>query len=157
MAFDRIDLRILDLLQHDARVPLARIADQVGLSPTPCWKRIRKLEESGVIRARVALLDPGPFGLSLTAFVLVEAADQTPEWRQGFLATLEAIPSVRDVFRLTGRQDFMLRVLVADVAALDALVESLRDRVSLRSCEIMMVAEQSIRSTALPLPIDRVA
>ena len=157
MAYDRIDLSILDLLQHDVRVPLARIADRAGLSQTPCWKRIRKLEESGVIKGRVALLDPGSFGLSLTAFVLVEAADQTPAWRQGFLATVEAIPSVRDVYRLAGRQDFLLRVLVADVAALDALVECLRERVPLRSCGIMMVAEQSMGSTALPLPVDRVA
>lgn len=157
MDYDRIDLAILDLLQHDVRVPLARIADQVGLSQTPCWKRIRKFEERGVIKRRVALLDPGPFGLSLTAFILVEAADQSPDWRQGFLTTVKTIPAVRDVYRLAARQDFLLRVLVADVAALDMLVEDLRARVTLRSCEIMMVAEQCMGSTALPLPMGRVA
>lgn len=157
MAYDRIDLRILDLLQHDAKMPLARIADRVGLSQTPCWKRIRKLEESGVIKGRVALLDPVPFGLGLTAFVVVEAADQSPDWRKSFLAILGTIPAARDVYRLAGRQDFLIRVMVADVAALDALVEDLRDRVALRACEIMMVAEQSMGSTAVPLPVDRIA
>ncbi|ETX26424.1 Lrp/AsnC family transcriptional regulator, partial [Roseivivax isoporae] len=81
MKFDRIDLKILDLLQRDATMPVARIVEQVGLSQTPCWKRIQKHEEAGTISGRVALLDPDAFGFGLTAFVMVEAMEHTPEWR----------------------------------------------------------------------------
>lgn len=151
MTFDRIDLKILDLLQRDATVPVARIAEQVGLSQTPCWKRIQKHEESGVIRARVALLDPDAFGLSLTAFVMVEAFEHTAEWRASFLATVEGLEPVCDIYRLAGTYDYLLRVVVADIAAFDRFYEDLTTRIRLRSVNSLFALERIRSSTLLPL------
>ena len=151
MKFDRIDLRILDLLQHDATVPVARIADQVGLSQTPCWKRIRKHEESGVIQARVAILDPEPLGLTCFAFVLVEAGEPTAEWRAAFLAALEGLESVREVYRLAGNHDFLLSIVTPDIAAFDRFCETLTARVRVRSVKSLFAIERMKVSTTLPL------
>lgn len=153
MTFDRIDLKILDILQRDATVPVARIADQVGLSQTPCWKRIQKHEEAGVIRARVALLDPDALGLSLTAFVMVEALEHTAEWRAGFLAAVDGLEAVRDVYRLTGNHDFLLRVVVADMAAFDQFYEALTAAVRLRSVNSVFALEAVRTTTSLPLGV----
>lgn len=151
MTFDRIDLKILDILQRDATVPVARIAEQVGLSQTPCWKRIRKHEEAGVIRARVALLNPDAFGLSLTAFVMVEAVEHTADWRASFLAAVEALEPVRDVYRLAGAYDFLLRVVVPDMASFDRFYESLTATVRLRSVNSVFALEAVRTTTSLPL------
>ncbi len=151
MNFDRIDLKILDILQRDATVPVARIAEQVGLSQTPCWKRIQKHQEYGVIRARVALLDPEVFGLNLTAFVMVEAVEHTADWRTDFLAAVEALEPIRDIHRLAGSHDFMLRVVVADMLAFDAFYETLTSRIRLRSVSSVFALEQVKSSTAIPI------
>lgn len=153
MNFDRIDLKILDILQRDATVPVARIADQVGLSQTPCWKRIQKHEEAGVIRARVALLDPDALGLSLTVFVMVEALEHTAEWRANFLAAVESLEPVRDVYRLAGNHDFLLRVVVADMAAFDRFYEELTAAVRLRSVNSVFALEAVRTTTSLPLGV----
>lgn len=151
MTFDRIDLKILDILQRDATVPVARIADQVGLSQTPCWKRIQKHEEAGVIRARVAILDPDAFGLSMTAFMMIEAVKHTAEWRTDFLSAVENLEPIRDVYRLAGNFDFMLRVVVADMAAFDRLYEELTSRIRLRSVNSVFALERMKVSTTLPM------
>lgn len=151
MTLDRIDLKILDILQRDATVPVARIADQVGLSQTPCWKRIQKHEEAGVIRARVALLDADALGLSLTAFVMVEAVEHTAEWRAGFLAAVDTLEPVRDVYRLAGNYDFLLRVVVPDMPAFDRFYEDLTATVRLRSVNSTFALERVKVSTRLPL------
>lgn len=151
MKFDRIDLKILDILQQDATVPVARIAEQVGLSQTPCWKRIQKHEASGVIRARVALLDPDALGLSLTAFIMVEAVEHTADWRADFLAVVDSLEPVRDVYRLAGSHDFMLRVVVADMPAFEDFYEALTSRIRLRSVSSVFALEQVKASTALPI------
>lgn len=131
-------------------VGVVGIAEQVGLSPTHCWKRIQKHEESGVIRARVALLDLDAFGLSLTAFVMVEAVEHTAEWRAEFLSIVEALEPVRDIHRLAGSHDFMLRVVVADMPAFDAFYETLTSSIRLRSVSSVFALEQVKASTALP-------
>ena len=151
MTLDRIDRRILDLLQCDATMPVARIAERVGLSQTPCWKRIKKLEARGVIRARVALVDPDAVGMRMTAFLVVEPAEQSPGWRDAFAAAIAETPAAGDVHRLAGRSDFLVRVTVADLPALDALVEGLKSRVAMRSCEVMMSAERVRSTTAIAL------
>ncbi|ARC89727.1 Lrp/AsnC family transcriptional regulator [Rhodovulum sp. MB263] len=151
MKLDRIDLKILDLLQRDATIPLARIADRVGLSQTPCWKRIQKHEEAGVIRERVAILDPEALGLSLTAFVMIEALDHTSEWRENFLGIAERFEEVRDLYRLAGRYDFLLRVVVRDMAEFDRFYADLTSVVRLRSVDSFFALERLKVSTALPL------
>lgn len=151
MKLDRIDVGILDLLQEDATIPLARIAAQVGLSQTPCWKRIRKHEAAGVIRGRVALLDPDALGLSLTAFVLVAADEHTAEWRAGFLAAAGALEPIRDIHRLAGSHDFLLRVVAPDMAAFDRVCAALTASVRLRTVNTLFVLERMKVSTTLPL------
>lgn len=157
MKFDRIDLKILDLLQRDATIPVARIAEQVGLSQTPCWKRIQKHEEAGTISARVALLDPDAFGFGLTAFVMIEAMEHTPEWRAEFAKVLSTLDAVRDVYRLAGSYDFLLRVVVPDTAAFNALYAELTTRVRLRAVHSLFALERVAVSAALPLSMVAVA
>lgn len=151
MKFDRIDLKILDLLQQDATPPVARIADQVGLSQTPCWKRIQKHEEAGVIQRRVAILDPEQLDLTLTAFVLVEASEHSAEWRAAFLAHAGQLDPIRDIYRLAGNYDFLLRVVVKDMAAFDRFYESLTSVIHLRSVNSIFALERVKSSTTLPL------
>lgn len=151
MSFDRIDLNILDLLQKDATMPVARIADRVGLSQTPCWKRIQKHEESGVIRSRVALLDPDALGLSLTAFVMIEAAEHSAAWHREFLAVADALPPVRDVYRLAGTYDYLLRVIVPDMAAFDRFYEKLTSSIRLRGVNSFFALERVRVATTVPL------
>ncbi|SIS90156.1 Lrp/AsnC family transcriptional regulator [Phaeovulum vinaykumarii] len=146
-----MDRKILDILQHDATVPIARIARQVGLSQTPFWKRIRKHEAAGVIRARVALLDPDALGLSLTAFILLEAADQSPEWRQDFLAAMDGFEAVCEVHRLAGCHDYLLRGIVPDMAAYERFNDQLTARVRLRRVNLLFALEKLRGCTALPL------
>ncbi|WP_424931852.1 Lrp/AsnC family transcriptional regulator [Amaricoccus macauensis] len=151
MKLDQIDLKILNLLQHDATIPLAQIADRVGLSQTPCWKRIQKHEEAGVISARVALLEPYALGLSLTAFVMVEALEHTTEWRANLLAAAEKLEPIRDVYRLAGNFDFMFRVVVADMAAFDRLYEELTANVRFRRVNSVFALERIKVTTTLPI------
>jgi Lrp/AsnC family transcriptional regulator len=152
MKLDRIDLKILDLLQQDATVPVARIADQVGLTQTPCWKRIQKHQESGVIRKRVALLDPDLLGLSLTAFVLIEAADQSAEWRHSFMETVEQLESIRDIYRVAGSYDYLLRVVVRDMPAFEAFQKTLSESVPMRSVNAIFAMESVKVDPSIPLP-----
>lgn len=151
MKLDRIDLRILDLLQRDATIPVARIADQVALSQTPCWKRIQKHELAGVIRARVALLNPDALGLVLTAFVMVQAFEHNPDWRAQFLSAVEHLEPVRDIYRLAGNYDFLLRVIVPDMAAFDRFCEEMTAKVRLRAVNSFFALERVKVSHALPL------
>lgn len=152
---DRIDRRILGELQRDATLPLARLAERVGLSPTPCWKRVQKLEAAGIIAARVARIDAGRVGLSLTVFVEVEALDHTPEWRERFLAAARDIPAIMDVFRLGGAADYLMRVVAADMAAYDRIYRSLSEAVAFRSVVPRFVLETVLSRAELPIPEDR--
>src|SRR5579875_2894954 len=114
---DEIDRELLTLLQEDAGRSIAELAEHVGLSSTPCWKRLRKLQSTGVIRRRVALLDPERIGMGLTVFVAVEAHDHTPEWMEDFAVVVSAMPEVMELYRIAGDADYMLRVVVPDMAA----------------------------------------
>ena len=122
---DAIDLKILALLQTDATLSIAAIGERVGLSQTPCWKRIQKLEADGVIDRRVAVLDPVKLGLGLTVFVSIETADHSQEWLQRFAATVSAMPEVLEFYRMAGDVDYMLRVVVADMQAYDSFYKHL--------------------------------
>ena len=149
--FDRIDLKILDLLQRDATMPVARIADRVGLSQTPCWKRIQKHQASRTIRSRVAILDPDAFGLSLVSFLTVEPAEATPDWRAAFLAAIEGRDEVQEVFRLAGSQDYLLKVVSRDLAAFETFCDWLTSRVAVRATRSVFAQERFKAGSALPL------
>lgn len=148
---DRIDRKILAALQADATLSLAQIADRAGLSPTPCWKRIQKLEQTGVLMGRVALVRPEALGLGLTVFVSIETADHSPEWRARFAATVAAMPEVMDIYRMAGEVDYQLRVVVADMAAYDAFYKRLTEAVPLKDVTSRFAMERIKAVTAYPI------
>lgn len=149
---DQIDRRILAELMDDATTPVARIADRVGLSQTPCWKRIRRLEEEGIVSRRVAVVDPPRVGLGLTAFVGIEAADHGAEWKAAFASAVDAMPEVMEVFRMAGAFDYLLRVVVADMAAFDAFYHRLTEALPIRTLTSHFAMERMKAATVLPLP-----
>jgi Lrp/AsnC family transcriptional regulator len=148
---DEIDRRLLAILQEDATLSIAQMADRIGLSPTPCWKRIQKLEASGVITRRVALLNPEKIGMGLTVFVAIEAGDHTPEWLEKFAATVSSMVEVMDVYRMAGEVDYMLRVAVADMQAFDALYKRLITAVPIKNVTSRFAMERVKQTTAYPL------
>jgi Lrp/AsnC family transcriptional regulator len=149
---DEIDRKLLYLLQEDATVPMADLADKVGLSATPVWKRVQKLEQAGVISRRVALVDPPSVGIGLTVFVAIEAYEHTPEWMAGFAAALAAMPEVMEAYRMAGEVDYMLHVAVPDMAEFDAFYKRLVNAVPLKNVTSRFSMERLKHTTAYPLP-----
>ena len=149
---DATDRKILTLLQADASLSIAEIADKVHLSQTPCWKRIQKLEAQGIITGRVALVSPEKIGLGLTVFVSIESGDHSKEWLETFASAIVALPEVMDVYRMAGDVDYMLRVVVADMAAYDEFYKRLIGIVSLKNVTSRFAMERIKATTALPVP-----
>jgi Lrp/AsnC family transcriptional regulator len=145
---DKIDSAILRLLQADATHPIATIADRVGLSQTPCWKRIRRLEDTGVIERRVAILNPEKIGLGLTVFVSIQAPDHSEVWLAHFASTVTAMPEVMDLYRMAGDVDYMLRVAVPDMAAYDAFYKRLTSLIALKDVTSRFAMERMKAETA---------
>ena len=148
---DLIDRKIVAALMHDATQPIGRIADQVGLSQTPCWKRIQKLEAAGVLTGRVAIADPAKLGLGLTVFAGVEAPDHSPEWRAGFERALAAMPEVREVYRMAGVYDYLLQIVARDVGAFDEFYKRLTTLVKVKSCSSLFVLERLKATPGYPV------
>ncbi len=148
---DAFDLRILALLQDDASKPLAEIAEAVGLSPTPCWRRIQKLEEAGHIRRRVALLDRTKLKAGVTVFIAVKTARHTMEWLERFHAAVHDLPEIVDFYRMSGDIDYLLKAYVSDIAAYDALYKKLISRIELSDVTSMFAMEELKSTTAIPL------
>ena len=148
---DLIDRKIVAELMRDATLPVAQIADRVGLSQTPCWKRIQKLEASGVIEKRVALANPQELALGLTVFVAIEAPDHSPDWRDAFAAAVEKLPEIMEVWRMAGEMDYLLRVAVPDMAAYDLLYRRLTDAVPIRNITSHFAMERLRHTTAYPI------
>ncbi len=119
---DAIDRKILTVLQDDASLSVAEIGDRVGLSSTPCWKRIQRLEADGIILRRVALVDQNKIGLGISVFVSVESGDHSDAWLKQFADAVSAMPEVMEFYRMAGDVDYMLRVVVADMAELRRLL-----------------------------------
>jgi Lrp/AsnC family transcriptional regulator len=148
---DLIDRKILDLLQADATLSIAEIADRVGLSQTPCWKRIQRLEAQGVIERRVALLNPEKLGLGLTVFVSVETNDHSQAWLAHFAEIVTALPEVLEFYRMAGDVDYMLRVVVPDMAAYDLFYKRLIAAIPLKNVSSRFAMERVKASTMLPI------
>ena len=148
---DRIDRKILALLQADADIALAELSDKVGLSQTPCWKRIQKLQQSGVIQKRVALVSPEKVGLGLTVFVQIETADHSGPWLDSFAEAVTTMPEVMELYRMAGDVDYMMRVVVADMAAYDAFYRKLIAAIPLKNVSSRFAMEHVKASTILPL------
>lgn len=148
---DQIDKKILECLQLDATQPVAEIAEKVGLSTTPCWRRIQKMEEAGVIRSRVALLDGNKLNVGVTVFVAVRTNEHSLEWFERFSKAVAEIPEVVEFYRMSGEIDYMLRVVVPDIAAYDTVYKKLIEKVSLTDVSSSFAMEQIKYTTALPL------
>lgn len=151
---DRVDRKILALLQQDATLSLAELSQRVGLSQTPCWKRIQKLEKTGVIAARVALLDQKMIGLDVTVFVSIETADHSEGWIARFAEAVAAMPEVMDCWRMAGDVDYLLRVVTPDLSAYDAFYKRLVGAFPMRNVSSRVAIERVKGTTAFPLPIE---
>jgi Lrp/AsnC family transcriptional regulator len=149
---DAIDRKILAEVQADSSLSVAEIGQRVGLSSTPCWKRLQRLEADGVITRRVALVDPDKIGLGITVFVSVETGDHSEEWLQKFAETISAMPEVMEFYRMAGDVDYMLRVVVPDIAGYDTFYKKLIATVPLKNVTSRFAMERIKSTTALPIP-----
>jgi Lrp/AsnC family transcriptional regulator len=148
---DATDRAILACLQEDATMPVAEIARRVGLSSTPCWRRIQKLEEAKVIRARVALLDRQQLNVGVTVFVSVRTSQHSVAWLERFAAAVADLPEVVEFYRMSGEIDYLLRVVVPDIAAYDRFYQKLIAKIELSDVSSSFAMEQIKYTTALPL------
>jgi len=148
---DSIDRRILALLQEDATLPIAQVGERVGLSQTPCWKRIQRLEAEGIIERRVALLNPEKLGLKLMALVSIETSDHSASWISNFAEQVTSMPEVLEIYRMAGETDYVLRVVVPDTQAYDVFYKRLIEIVPLKNVTTRFALERVKSTTALPL------
>lgn len=149
---DAIDRKILVLLQQDASLSVAEIGNRVGLSSTPCWKRIQRLEADGVIQRRVALVDQDKVGLGITIFVSIETGDHSQDWLDRFADVVGAMPEVMEFYRMAGDVDYMLRVVVTDIQGYDTFYKKLIAAVPLKDVTSRFAMEKIKSTTALPIP-----
>ncbi len=154
---DDMDVKILRVLQEDATRPVAEIGKEVGLSTTPCWRRIQKLEETGVLQRRVALLDPEKVNVGVTVFVSVKTDQHSIEWLDRFHAAVVEFPEVVEFYRMSGEVDYLLRVVVPDIAAYDAFYKRLISRIDIAKVSSAFAMEQIKFTTALPLTFVKTA
>jgi Lrp/AsnC family transcriptional regulator len=148
---DLIDRKILRCLQEDVSLSLSAIAERVGLSTTPCWRRIQKLEQDGVILGRVALLDPEKLNVGCTVFVRVLTSRHSSDWLERFAKAVAEIDEVVEVYRLSGEIDYLLRIVVPDIAAYDAVYKRLIAAAEFSDVSASFAMETLKRTTALPL------
>ena len=147
---DETDRQILRLLSRDATLSLADIGAAVGLTPNPCWKRIRRLEQAGVIVGRIAVLDPGKVGLPVSVFVALETHDHSADWLERFARVVADMPEIVQAWRMSGDVDYLLHVVVPDLPAYDAFYQRLIGAVPLRNVTSRFALE---RMKSAPLPV----
>ena len=147
---DHIDRSILRLLAADASLSLNDIAEKVGLTATPCWKHIKRMEESGIIRGRVAVLDADKLGLPVSVFVSVETNDHSAAWLSKFHEAVKNIPEIVGAWRMSGDVDYLLHVVVPDIAAYDSFYRKLIEMVPLRNVSSRFAMER-MKEGALPI------
>ncbi len=152
VTIDKIDTAILAELQTDASPSVAEIAQRVNLSQNACWRRIRRLEEDGVILRRVALLDPEKLDAGMTVFVSVRTAEHSAAWLEEFARAVSDLPEVVEFYRMAGEIDYLLKVRVADIKAYDRVYKRLIERVRLVDVSAAFAMEEIKNSTAIPLP-----
>jgi len=148
---DATDRKILAILQDDASLSVADVAARVNLSQTPCWRRIQKLTDSGVITKRVALVDPDALGLGLTVFVEIETGDHSKEWLGKFAEAIKEMPEVMEIYRMAGDVDYMLRITVPSMAAVDTFYQRLISLVPLKNVTSRFAMERVKYTTAYPV------
>lgn len=147
---DAIDRKILDILQRDCTVPVATIAEKVGLSTAPCWRRIKKMEDDGLIQRRVALVDRRKANVPMTLFVSVRTTHHAVKWLEDFRKVIATIPEVVEAWRLTGEVDYLLRIVVPDIDAYDAVYKRLINRLEFSGVSSAIAMEEMKFTTAIP-------
>lgn len=148
---DEMDIKILALLQKDCTIAVADIGKEVGLSTTPCWRRIQKLEEQGVIQRRVAVLDPAKVNVGVTVFVSIKTDQHSLAWLEKFHAAVVDLSEVVEFYRMSGEIDYMMRVVVPDIAAYDAFYKKLISRIEISKVSSAFAMERIKSTTELPL------
>ena len=148
---DPKDVEILKHLQRDARIGVEDLAERVHLSRNACWRRVKALEEKGVIKARVALLDAAKLNVGLTVIIAIKTAEHDPSWLEKFASAVQGLPEVVGVYRTTGDTDYVLHAVVPDVAGYDGLYKRLINRIPLADVSSSFVMEKIKETTALPL------
>lgn len=148
---DRMDREILRILQNDATVSVSDIADKVGLTTTPCWRRIQQMEKQGILTKRVALVEPEKLGLGMTVFVQVKAGHHDADWLAKFARHASDLEEVVEFYRMSGEFDYMLKVIVADMKAFDVFYKKLVGGVNLSDVTSSFAMEQIKYTTALPV------
>jgi len=152
---DDLDRWILSVLQRDSALSVAQVAERVGLSTTPCWRRIQKLEANGVIQGRVAILDRRKLNVGVTVFVSVRTNQHDLAWLENFAAVVKDIPEVVEFYRMSGDVDYLLKIVVPDIEAYDAVYKELIRRVTLSDVSSAFAMEQIKYTTTLPLTYAR--
>lgn len=151
---DKTDRKLLSLLQEDSTLSLQELAGAVNLTSTPCWKRLKKLEDNGIIRRRVTLLDGEKLGLGLTAFMFVKTRQHSKAWYQIFSDLINGLPEVMGCYRMAGEYDYLLRIQVADMKSYDALYKKLAESLDgLTEVTSSFAMEEIKYTTAIPLSI----
>jgi Lrp/AsnC family transcriptional regulator len=152
---DDMDIKILAILQRDCTMPVADIGKAVGLSTTPCWRRIQKLEEAGVVQRRVAVLDPVKVNAGVTVFVSIKTDQHNVAWLERFHSAVVDLPEVVEFYRMSGDVDYLLRVVVPDIAAYDTFYKKLIGRIEISKVSSAFAMEQIKNTTELPLGFAR--
>lgn len=148
---DAIDQKIIAILQEDAETPIQTIAEMVNLSTTPCWRRIQKLKEQGVIQKQVVLCDPVMLNVGVTVFVSIRTNQHSEKWLSKFAAHVSDIPEVLEFYRMSGDIDYLIRVVVPDIAAYDAVYKKLIKIADIYDVSSSFSMEQIKYTTALPV------
>ena len=148
---DATDRKILALIQGDATLTIQEVSRRVNLSPTPCWRRIQRMEAAGIIAGRVTLLDPARIGVGVTVFVRVKTRHHTIEWFRRFAKAVEAIPEIVEFYRMSGDIDYLLKVVVPDIAGYDAVYKRLITAIDLDDVSSSFALERIKSTTILPL------
>ncbi len=151
MKLDRVDKRILALLQRDSEQSLVKLSEQVGLSKNPCWRRIQRLQEAGIIRARVALLDAASLNLGVIVFMNIRTNQHSAEWVEKFTTAIDDIPEIVEYYRMSGEVDYLLKILAPTIGAFDAVYKKLISRVEIFEISSHFAMEELKNTTELPL------
>jgi Lrp/AsnC family transcriptional regulator len=148
---DKLDREILELLQQDGSLTAAEIADRIGLSKVPCWRRIRRMQESGVIRRTVALLEPKALNVGTTVYLMMRTGNHSAAWLEKFMKAVRDVPEVTEIYRMSGDVDYLVRMAVPDIAGYDAVYKRLIKSIDFLDVSASFVLETIKSTTELPL------
>lgn len=148
---DAFDKKILKILQEDCTLAVSEIASRIGLSTTPCWRRIQLMEKEGIIKGRVALADPDKLNVGLTVFVMIKTNQHNPDWLNEFSKIAKNFPEISEFYRMSGEVDYLLRVVVSDMKAYDTFYKKLIQQASFADISSSFAMEEIKYTTALPV------